>query len=52
MNNAHRPAAAPFSPPAVAELIREGKELGEADDPVFGRSNSGREWRGGHFDRQ
>ena len=29
-----------FLPPAVAELIRQGKELGEADDIVFGRSNS------------
>jgi len=29
-----------FLPPAVAELIHEGKELGEADDIVFGRSNS------------
>lgn len=32
-----------FLPPAVAELIREGKELGEADDIVFGRSNSKQE---------
>lgn len=29
-----------FLPPAVAALIREGKELGDADDIVFGRSNS------------
>jgi inosine/xanthosine triphosphatase len=29
-----------FLPPAVAELIREGKELGEADDIVFGRTDS------------
>lgn len=27
-------------PPAVAALVREGKELGEADDIVFQRSNS------------
>lgn len=27
-------------PPAVAELVRQGKELGEADDIVFGRTNS------------
>jgi inosine/xanthosine triphosphatase len=27
-------------PQAVAELVRQGKELGEADDIVFGRSNS------------
>lgn len=27
-------------PPAVVDLIRAGKELGEADDIVFGRSNS------------
>jgi len=27
-------------PPKVAELIRMGKELGEADDIVFGQSNS------------
>jgi inosine/xanthosine triphosphatase len=32
-----------FLPPAVAELIRQGKELGEADDVVFGRSNSKQE---------
>lgn len=29
-----------FLPPAVMGLIRQGKELGEADDIVFGRSNS------------
>jgi inosine/xanthosine triphosphatase len=27
-------------PPQVVELVRAGKELGEADDIVFGRSNS------------
>lgn len=27
-------------PPKVAELVRQGVELGEADDRVFGRSNS------------
>ncbi len=27
-------------PPKVAELVRQGIELGEADDRVFGRSNS------------
>ncbi|MEM7356878.1 MAG: inosine/xanthosine triphosphatase [Acidobacteriota bacterium] len=27
-------------PPEVARLVRQGKELGEADDIVFGRSNS------------
>lgn len=32
-----------FLPPAVADLIRQGKELGEADDIVFGRSNSKQE---------
>lgn len=33
--------AASFTlPPAVANLVRAGKELGEADDIVFGRSNS------------
>ncbi len=32
-----------FLPPAVGELIRQGKELGEADDIVFGRSNSKQE---------
>ena len=29
-----------FLPPAVAQLVKEGKELGEADDLVFGQSNS------------
>lgn len=29
-----------FLPHKVAELIRQGKELGEADDIVFGRTNS------------
>ncbi len=29
-----------FLPKKVAELIRQGKELGEADDIVFGRINS------------
>ncbi|HPH96582.1 MAG TPA: inosine/xanthosine triphosphatase [Anaerolineaceae bacterium] len=29
-----------FLPPPVARLVEEGKELGEADDIVFGRSNS------------
>jgi len=29
-----------FLPPRVAELIRQGKELGEADDIVFGQTNS------------
>lgn len=29
-----------FLPPPVVQLIREGKELGEADDMVFGHSNS------------
>src|SRR5512136_2176252 len=32
-----------FLPPAVAELVRQGKELGEADDIVFNRSNSKQE---------
>jgi len=32
-----------FLPPAVAQLVREGKELGEADDLVFGQSNSKQE---------
>ena len=32
-----------FLPPAVADLIRQGKELGEADDIVFGRFNSKQE---------
>jgi len=29
-----------FLPPAVAELIHQGKELGEADDIVFAQTNS------------
>lgn len=29
-----------YLPPRVAELVREGRELGEADDIVFGRTNS------------
>ncbi len=29
-----------FLPPEVAQLVRQGKELGEADDIVFGRTNS------------
>jgi len=29
-----------FLPPQVAELIKQGKELGEADDIVFGKTNS------------
>jgi inosine/xanthosine triphosphatase len=32
-----------FLPPAVSALVRQGKELGEADDIVFGRSNSKQE---------
>jgi inosine/xanthosine triphosphatase len=32
-----------FLPPKVAELIKAGKELGKADDIVFGRSNSKQE---------
>ncbi len=32
-----------FLPPRVAELVRQGKELGEADDLVFGRTNSKQE---------
>jgi inosine/xanthosine triphosphatase len=32
-----------FLPPPVAELIRSGVELGEADDRVFGRVNSKQE---------
>jgi inosine/xanthosine triphosphatase len=30
-------------PPRIAALIRQGKELGEADDLVFGRTNSKQE---------
>ncbi|NMC35533.1 inosine/xanthosine triphosphatase [Candidatus Beckwithbacteria bacterium] len=29
-----------YLPPKITELIKEGKELGEADDIVFGRTNS------------
>lgn len=32
-----------YLPPRVAELVRQGKELGEADDIVFGRVNSKQE---------
>lgn len=32
-----------FLPAKIAELIREGKELGEADDIVFARTNSKQE---------
>jgi len=32
-----------FLPPKIAELIRQGKELGEAADIVFGRTNSKQE---------
>lgn len=32
-----------FVPPAVAELVREGLELGEADDRIFSRRDSKRE---------
>lgn len=32
-----------FLPPSVAELVRQGKELGEADDIVFNRANSKQE---------
>lgn len=32
-----------FLPPRVAELVHAGKELGEADDIVFGRTNSKQE---------
>ena len=32
-----------FLPPKVAELIKQGKELGEADDIVFGKVNSKQE---------
>ncbi len=32
-----------YLPPAVAKLVRQGRELGEADDLVFGRSNSKQE---------
>ena len=32
-----------YLPPNIAEIVRQGKELGEADDIVFGRSNSKQE---------
>jgi len=32
-----------FLPPQVAELIKQGKELGDADDMVFGKTNSKQE---------
>ncbi len=32
-----------FLPPKIAQLIKEGKELGEADDIVFGKTNSKQE---------
>jgi inosine/xanthosine triphosphatase len=32
-----------YLPPEVANLVRQGKELGEADDIVFNRSNSKQE---------
>jgi non-canonical (house-cleaning) NTP pyrophosphatase len=32
-----------FLPKPVAELVRQGRELGEADDIVFGRVNSKQE---------
>lgn len=32
-----------YLPPAVAALVRQGVELGEADDRVFGRQNSKQE---------
>ncbi len=32
-----------YLPPKIASLVRQGKELGEADDIVFGRSNSKQE---------
>jgi inosine/xanthosine triphosphatase len=32
-----------YLPPQVAELVHQGKELGEADDIVFGRTNSKQE---------
>jgi len=32
-----------YLPPGVAQLVREGKELGEADDIVFNRQNSKQE---------
>jgi inosine/xanthosine triphosphatase len=32
-----------FLPPQISRLVHEGKELGEADDIVFGRTNSKQE---------
>ena len=32
-----------FLPPKITQLIKQGKELGEADDIVFGRTNSKQE---------
>jgi inosine/xanthosine triphosphatase len=32
-----------FLPPEIAKLIKQGKEFGEADDIVFGRTNSKQE---------
>jgi non-canonical (house-cleaning) NTP pyrophosphatase len=32
-----------YLPPGVARLVREGKELGEADDIAFGREDSKRQ---------
>ncbi|MEK6946890.1 MAG: inosine/xanthosine triphosphatase [Nanoarchaeota archaeon] len=32
-----------FLPPQITQLIKQGKELGEADDIVFGRTNSKQE---------
>jgi inosine/xanthosine triphosphatase len=32
-----------YLPPKVAAIVRQGKELGEADDIVYGRSNSKQE---------
>lgn len=32
-----------FLPPQIIELIKQGKELGDADDIVFGRTNSKQE---------
>ena len=32
-----------YLPPSIADLVLQGKELGEADDIVFGRTNSKQE---------
>ncbi len=32
-----------YLPPQIVELVRQGKELGEADDITFGRVNSKQE---------